>query len=78
MTALRVSPALLRAVVAANAVRSPLPPHCATAIAARSYGRDLLTEGEGWFLETVQALPSLSERQRMRLNEIAAKVERNR
>lgn len=74
----RVSPAVLRAAVAANAIAAPLPRHWATAIASLSYGAAVLTEGERWFLDSVQVLSSLSERQWARLNEIAAKVERNR
>jgi hypothetical protein len=64
--------------VAANAVASPLPTHHAEAIAARSYGRALLTDGERWFLDSVLRLSSLSARQQGRLREIAARVERLR
>ena len=78
MSCLRVSPAMLRAVAAANAVAAPLPPHHAQAIAVRSYGRDLVTEGERWFLDSVLRLSRLSERQQARLNELAGRVERLR
>lgn len=78
MSDIRTSPALLRAAVAANAVASPLRDHHRTAIAARSYGRGFLTQGELWFLESVQRLSSINERQELRLLDIAAKVERNR
>lgn len=77
MSALRVSPALLWAAVAANAVRSPLPVHHRTVYAALAHG-PLLTDGERWLLDSFLRLPSLSERQQARLNEIAVKVERGR
>ena len=78
MSELRTSPAVLRAIAAANAVASPLPAHHRQAIAARSYGRDLLTDGERWFLGSVLRLSSLSERQQTRLREIEARVELGR
>jgi hypothetical protein len=78
LSGLRTSPATLRAIVAADAVASPLPAHHRQAIAARSYGRDLLTDGERWFLDSVLRLSSLSERQHARLHEIAARVELGR
>ena len=73
----RTSPALLRLAVANNAMASPLLPHQAQAITAASYGH-LLNEHELWFLGSVQKLSALSERQRARLHEISAKVERGR
>lgn len=78
MSALRVSAAQLLAAVASNADASPLPPHHQTAIAARSYGRLLLTACEAWFLDSILRLSRLSERQQARLNDIAVKVERGR
>lgn len=74
----RVSPALLRFAAAANAVASPMPPHHATALQARSYGRDIITPGERWFLGCCLRLQTLSEAQTARLREIASKVERGR
>lgn len=80
MSALRVSPTVLRAAVAANAVASPLPAHHRTvyAILARANTAAALnlTDGERWLLEIVLLLPTLSERQQARLNDIAVKVER--
>lgn len=73
----RASPALLRLAVANNAMASPLMPHQARAITAASFGH-LLNEHEIWFLGVVRKLAALSERQRTRLHEISAKVERGR
>jgi hypothetical protein len=78
MTALRCSPALLRAAVAANAVACPLPPHHRTARAILAHGERLLSQGERWFVDSVLRLSAISERQQARLNELAVKVERNR
>lgn len=74
----RLPPLALRRALAANAAASPLFDHHRTAIAARSYGAALLTQGELWFLDAVMRLRTLSERQQARLNEIAVKVERGR
>ena len=78
MSALRVSPALLRLVAAANAATAPVAAHHATAYAARAHGHKFLTEGELWFIECVLRLSTLSEGQQARLNDIAVKVERGR
>lgn len=73
----RASPALLRLAVVNNAMASPLMPHQARAITAASFGH-LLNEHELWFLNTVRCLSAVSDRQRARLHEISAKVERER
>lgn len=82
MSALRVSPAVLRAAVAANAVASPIPAHHRTVYAilarANTPSTTHLAEGERWLLDNLLRLPALSERQRARLNDIAARVERGR
>lgn len=78
MTALRVSAALLRAAVAANALRSPVPPHHREAYATLAHGGNLLTAGDRWFLESVVRLPAVSERQLAKLRSIAATVELGR
>ncbi len=73
----RVSPALLRMVAAANAVRSPMLPHHSRAIRARGYA-ELLTAGELWFLNALLKITTLSDKQDARLREIEFKVERTR
>lgn len=80
MSALRVSPAVLRAAVAANAVASPIPAHHRTvyAILSRAKSSPVLPEGERWLLDSFLRLPALSKRQQARLNDIASKVERGR
>lgn len=68
--------AMLRA-VASNAASHPLRPHQRTAITVFSFS-ELLTPGEVWFVTALRGLPSASETQWARLNQIAAKVERGR
>lgn len=79
MSALRCSPALLRAVAAANAVASPIPGHhrAVYAILSRAKADALpLADGERWLLDSFLQLSGLSERQQARLNDIASRVER--
>jgi hypothetical protein len=73
----RVSPARLRLAALANASAFPLAPHQRTALTVRSFA-ELLTPGDLWFLGAVAKLPSISQRQQDRLNELACKVERGR
>lgn len=67
---------LLRAVAANNAA-CPLAPHHRTALTAKGY-HWLLTPGDRWFLDCLLQLPSVSQLQQTRLNDIASKVERGR
>lgn len=78
MSALRVSPAVLRAAVASNAARSPIPPHHRRIYETLAHGAHSLTSGDIWVLESLLKLPGLTERQLARLNELSVKVERGR
>lgn len=71
-----VTPALLRFVATLKAMPAA-PPHHITAMTARSFA-ELLTPGERWFLDMAAKLSRLSDQQQIRLNGIAAKVERGR
>lgn len=71
----RVSPHLLRAIAAANAIASPLPAHHRLALEALSRGGKGVSDQERWFLDAIRKLPALSERQWERLRRVQGDIE---